>query len=307
MMKPESNNACNLTVIVLTLNEEIHIRRCIESVRALDCRIVVVDSYSTDQTCDIAKALGADVFLNTFTTHAKQLNWVLSHADVTSKWVMRLDADEYITPELLKMLPDVLARAGEATSGFTLNLRRIFMGKWLRHGALYPIHLLRIWRFGHGQCEERLMDEHLVVKGKVEHIDADFVDDNLNNLTWWIDKHNRYASLEAVELLNLEYKFLSTKKAATLISGNQAGTKRWVKEVIYVRLPSSLRAFAYFFYRYFIRLGFLDGQAGTTFHFLQGFWYRYLVDAKVTEVKCYMRLHTVNVRVAIMRVLGLKV
>ena len=269
--------------------------------------MVVVDSYSTDKTCEIAIALGAEVFSNPFTTHAKQLNWALDHVDVTSRWVMKLDADEYITPELAELLPKALACTSEATSGFTLNLRRIFMGKWLRHGTLYPIHLLRIWRFGHGRCEERLMDEHILVNGVVEHIDADFVDENLNDLTWWTDKHNRYASREAVELLNLEYSFLQLNTLAILRVGNQAGGKRWVKEVIYARLPGGFRAFAYFLYRYVIRLGFLDGKPGATFHFLQGFWYRYLVDAKVFEVKRYMQAHSVDVKVAITQVLRVKI
>lgn len=301
------NIRSELSVIVLTLNEEVHIRRCIESAYVVAARVVVVDSGSTDRTCEIAKSLGADVFSNPFSTHARQLNWGLDHAGIATRWVMKLDADEYLTPELEALLPAVLAQAGEATSGFTLNLRRVFMGKWLRHGGLYPIHLLRIWRFGHGRCEERLMDEHVVVQGGVEHIDADFADDNLNSLTWWTDKHNRYASKEAVELLNLQYHFMPTDSAARLRGGQQAGVKRWVKEVVYARLPGGFRAFAYFFYRYVIRLGFLDGQAGTTFHVLQGFWYRYLVDAKVAEVKRHMREQDVDVRVAMERVLGVKV
>jgi hypothetical protein len=201
----------------------------------------------------------------------------------------------------------VLAGTNQATSGYTLNLRRIFMGKWLRHGALYPIHLLRIWRFGQGRCEERLMDEHVVVQGAVQHLNADFADDNLNSLTWWTDKHNRYASREAVELLNLQFHFMPHDPASSPSGGKQAGVKRWVKEVVYARLPGGFRAFAYFFYRYVIRLGFLDGQAGTAFHFLQGFWYRYLVDAKVAEVKRYMREKDVDVVVAMERLLGVRV
>lgn len=303
----KASGICDLTVLVLTLNEEMHIRRCLESANSVAARVVVIDSGSIDQTCEIAKALGADVFSNLFTTHAKQLNWALDHVGVTTKWVMKLDADEYLTSELTEQLPAVLAQAREATSGYTINLRRIFMGKWLRYGALYPIHLLRIWRFGQGCCEERLMDEHLVVQGEVEHINADFADDNLNSLTWWTDKHNKYASREAVELLNLQYHFMSNDSDASFRGSKRAGVKRWVKEVLYARLPGGFRACAYFFYRYVIRLGFLDGREGTAFHFLQGFWYRYLVDAKVAEVKRYMREHGVEVRGAMEKVLGVRV
>jgi hypothetical protein len=136
---------------------------------------------------------------------------------------------------------------------------------------------------------------------------GELIDDNLNSLTWWTDKHNKYASREAVDLLNLEYGFMPHDSVASLRGGNQAGVKRWLKEVVYARLPGGFRAFAYFFYRYVIRLGFLDGKAGTAFHFLQGFWYRYLVDAKLAEVKRYMRDNNVHVVVAIERVLDIKV
>lgn len=151
------------------------------------------------------------------------------------------------------------------------------------------------------------MDEHLIVQGEVVHINADFADDNLNSLTWWTEKHNRYSSREAVELLNLQYNFNLSQPATILSAGKQATVKRWMKEEVYFRLPGGFRAFCYFFYRYVIRLGFLDGQAGTVFHVLQGFWYRYLVDAKVAEVKRYMWVHGVDIRTAIMQVLGLKV
>ena len=124
-------------------------------------------------------------------------------------------------------------------------------------------------------------------------------------LTWWTDKHNHYASREAVDLLNLQYGFMPQDSVASL-HGAQAGVKRWVKEVLYARLPGGLRAFAYFLYRYGLRLGFLDGPAGTAFHFLQGFWYRYLVDAKVAEVKRCMRQQELGVVEAIERVLGIR-
>ena len=118
---------------------------------------------------------------------------------------------------------------------------------------------------------------------------------------------NSYASREAVDLLNLEYHFMPHDTVARLRGGHQAGVKRWLKEEIYARLPGGFRAFAYFFYRYVIRLGFLDGQAGTAFHFLQGFWYRYLVDAKVAEVKRAMREMNLDVAAAIERVLEIRV
>jgi len=172
---------------------------------------------------------------------------------------------------------------------------------------VFPVRVLRLFRYGRGECENRWMDEHIKVAGATMDFEGELIDDNLNSLTWWIDKHNKYASREAVDLLNLEHGFMPHDSVAQLRGGSQVGFKRWLKERVYARLPGGFRAFAYFFYRYVIRLGFLDGQAGTAFHFLQGFWYRYLVDAKVAEVRRYMRNRGCDVRVAIEQVLGVKV
>ncbi|HXH72587.1 MAG TPA: glycosyltransferase family 2 protein [Mariprofundaceae bacterium] len=306
MKQATETQAGKLTVIILTLNEERHIRRCIESVRQCAARVVVVDSGSTDATCDIARSLGADILNHPFKNYAQQFNWALDHAAVTTEWIMRLDADEYITPELADRLIRLLPSTAADVDGYTIRLRRYFQGRWLRHGSLYPIHLLRIWRCGRGRLEERWMDEHVVLEGRIADMQADFIDDNLKPLTWWIEKHNAYASREAVDLLNLEYRFLPYDSVAK-ISSDQAGMKRWIKEKVYFRLPGGMRAFAYFLYRYVIRLGFLDGRAGTAFHFLQGFWYRYLVDAKVAEVKRYMYRQHCDVLEAIEQVLGIRI
>ena len=150
------------------------------------------------------------------------------------------------------------------------------------------------------------MDEHIVVEGPTISLAGELVDDNLRPLGWWTDKHNRYASLEAVEILNLEFGFLDRGADPPGMPARSAGTRRWIKESVYSRCPGGWRAFAYFVYRYVLRLGFLDGRAGASFHFLQGFWYRFLVDAKVNEVKLHMRVHHVDVREAIHRVLGVR-
>ncbi len=150
------------------------------------------------------------------------------------------------------------------------------------------------------------MDEHITVAGPTMDFRGALIDDNLNSLTWWTDKHNRYASREAVDLLNIKYGFLPVDSIASLSDGSQASLKRWIKERVYARLPAGFRAFAYFFYRYVIRLGFLDGRAGTAFHVLQGFWYRYLVDAKVAEVERYMREEHCDVVEAIAAVLDIQ-
>lgn len=296
-----------LVTIILTLNEAQHLGRCIASLNGIDTEIVVVDCFSTDATLDIARNHGAKVIQHPWVNHATQFNWALKQLNTDTDWVLRIDADEVLTPELVAEIRANLLGIGSDIDGIYCSRRMTFQGCLIRHGGVFPVRVLRLFRFGRGECENRWMDEHIKVAGPTADFVGEIIDDNLNSLTWWTEKHNKYASREAVDLLNLEYGFMLHDSVASLRGGRQAGVKRWLKEEVYARLPGGFRAFAYFFYRYVIRLGFLDGQAGTAFHFLQGFWYRYLVDAKVTETKRYMREHGVGVSVAIEQVLGIQV
>lgn len=296
----------NVTAIILTYNEERHLARCIASLDGVANTIVVADCFSTDATLDIAHAHAARVIQREWVNHATQFNWALTQLDENTDWVLRIDADEVLTPELAAAIRKRLPELGPDIEGVNVGRRMTFQGKLIRWGGVFPVKVLRLFRYGRGQCENRWMDEHIKVAGRTVDFAGELIDDNLNSLTWWTDKHNRYASREAVDLLNLEYGFMPYDSVASLRSG-QAGVKRWVKETLYARLPGGFRAFAYFFYRYVIRLGFLDGQAGMAFHFLQGFWYRYLVDAKVAEVKRYMGEQSVGVEEAIETVLGIRV
>lgn len=296
----------NVTAVILTFNEEQHLARCIASVQAVATDVVVVDCSSTDATLDIARAHGARVLQHAWVNHAAQFNWALTQLGADTEWVLRIDADEVLTPALIEEIRTRLPGIGPEIDGVYWGRRMTFQGRLIRHGGVFPVRVLRLFRHGRGQCENRWMDEHIKVAGPTADFAGEMIDDNLNSLTWWTDKHNRYASREAVDLLNLEYRFMPHDTVASLRGGKQAGVKRWLKERVYARLPGGFRAFAYFFYRYVLRLGFLDGQAGTAFHFLQGFWYRYLVDAKVVEVKRYMREHRVGVVEAIERVLGVQ-
>ena len=296
----------NVTAVILTFNEEQHLARCIASAQAVATCVVVVDCSSTDATLDIARAHGARVLQHAWVNHAAQFNWALTQLGADTEWVLRIDADEVLTPALTEEIRTRLPGIGPEIDGVYWGRRMTFQGRLIRHGGVFPVRVLRLFRHGRGQCENRWMDEHIKVAGPTADFAGEMIDDNLNSLTWWTDKHNRYASREAVDLLNLEYRFMPHDTVASLRGGKQAGVKRWLKERVYARLPGGFRAFAYFFYRYVLRLGFLDGQAGTAFHFLQGFWYRYLVDAKVVEVKRYMREHRVGMVEAIERVLGVQ-
>ena len=296
-----------ITAVILTYNESRHLPRCLESVSHVADRVVVADCYSTDDTVAIARDQGARVIQKEWINYADQFNWALKQLSQDTQWVLRIDADEFLTDELVEEIRRKVPLLDDRVAGVEVNRRMTFLGRPIRHGGVFPIRVLRLFRHGRGRCENRWMDEHILVDGETVQFEGELIDDNLNSLTWWTDKHNRYASREAVDLLNLEYGFMEMESVAGERGRSQAGTKRWIKEHIYARLPGGFRAFAYFFYRYFLRLGFLDGQEGTAFHFLQGFWYRYLVDAKVAEVKRYMEARGVDVETAIREVLGVEV
>lgn len=296
-----------LVAVILTLNEERHLARCIASLQGVVSAVLVADCYSSDGTLDIARSLGAEVVQHAWTNYATQFNWALTQLPVDTDWVLRIDADEVLTELLAEEIRTRLPSIDGSISGIYCGRRMKFQGGLIRYGGVFPIQVLRLFRHREGRCENRWMDEHIKVSGATISFHGELVDDNLNSLTWWTAKHNGYASREAVDLLNLEYAFMPHDSVASLHDGSQAGVKRWIKEVIYARLPSGSRAIIYFLYRYVLRLGFLDGQRGAEFHFLQGFWYRYLVDSKVREVKRYMKWNGVSVREAILSVLELRV
>lgn len=296
-----------LIAIILTLNEAQHLPRCLASLVGIADAVLVVDSFSSDDTVTIAKAHGAKVVQHSFVNQATQFNWALTQLDADVDWVMRVDADEVLTSDLAAEIRERLPTIGPEIDGVFCGRRMTFQGQPIRFGGLFPVRVLRLFRAGRGQCENRWMDEHIKVAGPTIDFRNELIDDNLNSLTWWTAKHNSYASREAVDLLNLEYNFMPHDSVANLRNNSQASIKRWIKEHVYIHLPSGFRALVYFLYRYVVRLGFLDGQAGFTFHFLQGFWYRYLVDAKMAEVKRYMETTGCDVTTAIEEILGIRV
>jgi glycosyltransferase involved in cell wall biosynthesis len=288
----------NISVIILTLNEEMHIQRCIKCAQLLECEVFIVDCFSTDRTVAIAEELGAKVVQRSWPgTQADQFTWALNNLPIRTQWVLRLDADEYLCPELIDEIRTKLGGLPEDVTGVVLNLRRVFMGRMIRHG-MPKVKLLRLFRYGKARCEQRLMDEHMeLLEGRSVEFKGDFADHNLNDIGWWTAKHNGYALREAVDLLDLEYGLLKAENGKLKAEsgsggqqrlstglGDQAAAKR-AKKMRYARMPLFFRAFAYFVMRYVVRGGFLEGKEGFLWHFLQGWWYRTLVDAKVWEIK----------------------
>lgn len=276
----------DLSVIILTYNEELHIERCIKSVLTITKEVFVVDSYSTDRTLAIAKSLNAKVYKNPFVNQAVQFQWGLDNCPIKTSWVMRLDADEYLEQSLLDEILGRLPKLPDDINGIYLKRKHFFLGRWIRYGDRYPLQLLRIWKIGSAHIEKRWMDEHIVLdSGNSVVFEYDFVDDNLNTVEWFIEKHNRYASREMLEILNQKYQLFPSDDSMKVAEGGQAKLKRLIKEKFYNRLPFFVRPTLYFIYRYIFRLGFLDGQEGFAYHFMQGFWYRCLVDLKVIEAE----------------------
>lgn len=282
-----SEDESSISVVILTLNEEIHIERAIKSVSAIAREVFVIDSFSNDKTVEIARSLGAFVLQNKFVNQARQFQWAVENAPITGGWIMRLDADEIIEKDLAEEIIRKVPNLPKDIVGINLKRKHIFMGRWVRHGGRYPLRMLRIWRNGHGRVEDRLMDEHIVVwGGNTVTFDGGFADHNLNDLTFFSEKHNNYATREAIEILNQRLRLFPRDQAVSQESTClQVSTKRLIKEQIYNRMPFTLSAMLYFFWRYIFQLGFLDGRPGLVYHFLQGYWYRFLVGAKVMELE----------------------
>jgi len=274
-------------VIILTYNEEQHIVRAIRSVSPFARAIYVVDSFSTDRTVELAAANGAMVFQHKFVNQAKQFQWALDTLPTDAQWIMRLDADEIVEPALADEINRRMPILPANIVGINLKRKHIFLGRWVRHGGRYPLILLRIWRRGHGRVENRWMDEHIIVDGGgTITFDSDFCDHNLSDLTAFTEKHNRYATREAIDVINQRYGLVANGPELQIGNASaQAGVKRLIKDRVYNRLPYPVGALGYFLWRYFVRLGFLDGTTGLAYHFLQGFWYRFLVGAKVMELE----------------------
>ena len=275
-----------ISFVVLTYNEELHIERCIRSILPYAKEVWVIDSFSADRTIALAERLGAKVVKHPFENQAQQFNWAIHNCDIQGEWIWRVDADEYISDELGQRVAAVIRTCADDVNGIYVNKSIVFKGRKLKHGGWYPAPQIKVIRKGFGESENKVMDEHLIItSGRTIRIHADQTDENLHDLTWWTDKHNRYASREALNMLQMQYGLdADAEGVAARLFGNDAERKRWFK-VRYARMPLFLRPFLYFFIRYVLKLGFLDGREGFIWHVLQGFWYRFLVDAKIYEIK----------------------
>ena len=270
----------DLTTIILTYNEEKNIANAINSVKEISKRIVVVDSYSNDKTVEIAKSLGAEIYQNKWINYSKQFQFALTHTNINTQWIFRLDADEIISSDAAIEIDRICKKNSETEiNGIVVRFEVSFLGKSLKHGGIYPFKKLLVFKKDKGYIEDRSMDEHIILtEGKSVELKNDSFHRDYKDLSSWIDKHNKYSSREVEDYFN------SNNKGSNQLN-KSAKIKRFVKMNIYYKLPLGTRAHLYFLYRYYFKLGFLDGKEGKIFAFMQAYWYRFLVDAKIYERK----------------------
>jgi len=277
----------NISVVIPVMNEIIHIERSVRSALRLTPYVFVVDSASIDGTAEKAESLGAKVLQydwTTFSNFSKKMSWALRNLPIETTWVLRLDADEYFPENTIQRLPKELENLEPGINGVTLNRRVHFQGRWMKHSGQYPRPMVRVTRLGFAEYESRWLDEHVSVQGDtIADLSLDFVDDSLISISQWIEKHDSYSTKEAIEMLHKEIGLFQRDSSSNNIGRFAEKVKK--EKLIYARMPLYWRACFYFAYRYFIKLGFLDGYQGFLWNFFQGWWYRTLVDAKIHEIK----------------------
>jgi glycosyltransferase involved in cell wall biosynthesis len=274
-----------VSVVVLTHNEEQNMPACLEAVHHWADEVFVVDSGSDDKTVDIAAHYKARVCKNEFRGYSEQRNWALDNLPFTNEWVLFLDADEVPSPALKKEMARSIAVVPEQLNGFYVKRRFIFMGRWIKHGGYYPTWLLRLFRHKFGRCENRRVDEHFTVCGETAALKNDLIHEDRKGITFWVERHNRYATLEALAQMH-ETDSTNRRPGDPAVRG-QADRKRFIRRKVWSHLPPLVRPWLYFFYRYVLRVGFLDGRPGFIYHLMHAFWFRFLVDVKIEEYKMH--------------------
>jgi glycosyltransferase involved in cell wall biosynthesis len=275
-----------VTVVLLTYNEEPNLEPCLRSLCDWAHQIFVVDSGSTDRTREIAASHGIALVHHPFTTHALQWEWALANLPIETEWVLALDADQRVTPELADEICELDSTALRAVDGIYINRRQVFRNKWIKYGGYYPKYLLKMFRRGRVKTDAQdLVDHHFYVVGNAMKLRGDLLEVNQkeDDISFWIEKHNRYATLLAKE--ELESIRTARKHLIKPSLVGQPDQRSLILKQLWSRLPLFVRPFLYFIYRYFIRLGFLDGKEGAIFHFMHAFWFRLLVDIKLDELK----------------------
>src|SRR5579884_4304636 len=274
-----------LSVFILTRNEELNLPDCLESLKGWCRDIHIVDSFSTDATLDIARRYGAHIHQHKFEGHTLQRLWALRNVPFENEWVFALDADHRVTPELRDELVRLFVTPPEDVDGLFVKRRQIFRGRWIRHGGYYPKYHLKIFRSRCAYLDDNEFDYRFYVNGKTRILKHDILESNQNEwrIGFFVEKHNRFATELATEELKRERGELEYLTQVSFFGNPDQRILRL--KILWNRLPPYVRPFLLFFYRYFLRLGFLDGKEGFIFYFLQSLWFRLLVDIRREELQ----------------------
>ncbi|MGE0256455.1 MAG: glycosyltransferase family 2 protein [Alphaproteobacteria bacterium] len=269
-----------ISVVIPTRNEERNLAACLAGLEFAAER-VVFDSHSDDATLDIARAAGARVVQRHFDVFSRHKNWALDNIDFAHDWILLVDADERVTPELAAEIAAVV-RGGGPEAGWYIARKNIFQGRWIRHAGMYPDWQLRLVRRGRARYEDRIVHEYMVADGPTGFLKTPFVHHDYKGIERYIDRHNHYSSLEAVEI----HRLLAGRAGASAFAGRLAGSgperRRALKLLAYRHLPA--RALILFFYMYVLRFGFLDGRIGFRYCLLRSI-YEYQIALKLIELR----------------------
>jgi glycosyltransferase involved in cell wall biosynthesis len=265
------------SVIILAFNSVETLGTTLAQAKQISDDLHVVDSFSTDETVALSQQHGAQVVQHAFESYGAQRNWAIDHLALRYPWQLHLDADERLTPELiasLQALPE-----NPEHSGFLIARLVQFLGREMRHGGMSPTWHLRLFRNGAGRCEERNYDQHFYLsQGSTAQLQGYMIDEIRMSLSEWTARHNRWSDAEVLEQTQAN----DAVRIQPRLRGNPVERKRFLRG-LYNGAPLFVRPYALFFYRYFLRLGFLDGWEGFIFWTLQTFWFRFLIDAKLFE------------------------
>ncbi len=269
-----------VSVLICTKNEERNLGDCLKSVAwADDC--TVFDSYSDDQTVKIAQAEGARVVQRQFDNFSAHKNWALDHLDFKYDWILIVDADERVTPELAREIAALVSGSPEH-HGYYLARKNFFAGTWIRHGGWYPDWNLRLLRRGRGRYEPRLVHEHILLEGPPGFLENPLIHYDYKGIERYFDRHNVYSSLEAVEAHRTLTAPGRPQGLPAALRAPGPERRRFLKNLAYRYLPA--RALMKFLWMYLIKLGFLDGRMGFRYCLLHTF-YDYQISLKLEELR----------------------
>ena len=265
------------SIIILTHNEEINILDCLKSVKWSN-DIVILDSYSVDQTINLAKLGDVRIYQRKFVNYADQRNWAINKIDYKNEWVLMIDADERVPDELREEIENVLEPLSQENALFRVRRKDIYGGRWIRHSSGYPSWFGRLIKLGQVTIQ-RVINEEYHTEGTIGYLNQHLLHYPFNKgIFHWVDRHNQYSTLESKLLFEERNQPVSFIK---LFEKDPVLRRKKMKQ-LYYNLP--FRPAMMFIYLYLVRGGFLDGKEGFNFITLRTF-YEYMISLKIKEIR----------------------